>query len=124
MKKNSLKFIFISLLVLFLTGTSIAGDLKKKPEDKNPIFEYVKPGSSERDYDQNGIKDWWEMKHFGALLGSNINSDSDNDGFSDLIEYKFDSDPKNAEITPKSNTEIKYEYDSIGRIKKITRNVD
>ncbi len=105
MKKNSSKFIFISLLVLFLSGTLSAGNLSK-----------------EIDTDQNGIEDSWEIKYFGALLGTNINSDSDNDGFSNYTEYLSNTNPKDSGSKPVANSVISYEYDSIGRIKKITRN--
>ncbi|MCP3927191.1 MAG: hypothetical protein GY714_31925 [Desulfobacterales bacterium] len=78
--------------------------------------------NKDMDIDQNGIKDWWEIKNFEALLGSNINSDSDNDGFSNYAEYISNTNPKDSGSKPVANSVISYEYDSIGRIKKITRN--
>ncbi len=76
------------------------------------------------DTDRNGILDGWEIQYFGELLGENKFNDADNDGYSDFIEFKSNTIPTDSSSIPAAHTEIVYEYDSIGRIKKTTRNVD
>lgn len=52
------------------------------------------------DTDNDGIADEWEIQHVGSLSRMNANTDQDNDGLSDLNEFKlgsrpFDSDSDN-----------------------------
>jgi len=48
------------------------------------------------DTDGNGLPDWWELKHFGVLTGTNPNADPDHDGASNLFEYLTGMNPTNA----------------------------
>jgi hypothetical protein len=47
------------------------------------------------DTDGNGLGDAWETEHFGSL-GQSASSDPDGDGFSNRLEYLFNSDPNSA----------------------------
>jgi len=47
---------------------------------------------SSMDDNQNGVPDWWEIQ-YGLVNSSGINSDADEDGYSDLDEYFSDTDP-------------------------------
>ncbi len=103
MKKVKFLIIVTSVLQFFLFSNLYAND---------PL-----------DTDNNGILDGWEIQYFGELLGENKFNDSDNDGYSDYIEFKSNTIPTDSSSIPATHTEIIYEYDSIGRIKKTTRNI-
>ena len=45
------------------------------------------------DTDNDGIADEWEIQHVGSLSRMNANTDQDNDGLSDLNEFKLGSRP-------------------------------
>ena len=45
------------------------------------------------DTDADGIPDWWEMDRYGKLTVLNGTGDWDNDGVSDLDEYRADTHP-------------------------------
>lgn len=47
------------------------------------------------DTDVNGLPDWWELKYFGVLTGTNPNGDADHDGASNLFEYQTGTNPTN-----------------------------
>ncbi len=47
------------------------------------------------DTDGDGIRDEWELGHFGSLTNLSANSDWDADGFPDLHEYLAGSNPTN-----------------------------
>lgn len=70
------------------------------------------------DIDGDGMKDSWEMEHFGTL-SETADGDADSDGVSNHVEFLGNSDPNSAADKPKRGTY--YEYDEIGRIKKIIR---
>ncbi len=48
------------------------------------------------DTDGNGLPDWWELKYFGVLTGTNPGGDPDHDGASNLYEYLTGTNPTNA----------------------------
>jgi hypothetical protein len=48
------------------------------------------------DTDANGLPDWWELKYFGVLTGTDLNADPDHDGTSNLFEYLTGTNPTNA----------------------------
>jgi hypothetical protein len=48
------------------------------------------------DTDGNGLPDWWELKYFGVLTGTDPNGDPDHDGASNLFEYLSGTNPTNA----------------------------
>ncbi len=48
------------------------------------------------DTDGNGLPDWWELKYFGVLTGTDPNGDPDHDGVSNLNEYLTGTNPTNA----------------------------
>ncbi|XPV75368.1 MAG: Ig-like domain-containing protein [Desulfovibrio sp.] len=54
---------------------------------------FVPPEDSESD----GMADSWEMEHFGNLTTANANTDTDNDGLSDVKEYQKQTDPQKAD---------------------------
>jgi hypothetical protein len=70
----------------------------------------------DNDTDDDGLNDVWELANFGSLMYGR-DDDPDNDGFSNFVEMAGGSDPNNAGNKPKPGTY--YEYDSLGRIKKI-----
>jgi subtilisin family serine protease len=48
------------------------------------------------DADGNGLPDWWELKYFGHLTGTDPNADPDHDGMSNLAEWIAGTNPTNA----------------------------
>jgi len=65
------------------------------------------------DTDDNGLPDWWELKYFGVLTGTDPNADPDHDGVSNLNEYLAGTNPTNdasyfhiVSVTRGSPTEI------------------
>jgi len=68
------------------------------------------------DTDNDGLNDVWELAHFGSLMYGR-DDDPDNDGFSNFVEMAGGSDPNQPGSKPKPGSY--YEYDSLGRIKKI-----
>ena len=48
------------------------------------------------DTDGNGLPDWWELKFFGVLTGTDLNADPDHDGAPNLFEYLTGTNPTNA----------------------------
>ena len=57
------------------------------------------------DLDGDGLPDWWEVKHFGAITEQSGSDDYDNDGYTNLQEYASGTDPtvKNAQPTLMEN---------------------
>ena len=76
-------------------------------------------GATETDTDDDGLPDWWELTYFTDLNDVEYFGDNDNDGFKNFIEFKFGSQPNNTESKPKPG--CIYEYDALGRIKKVYR---
>jgi hypothetical protein len=68
--------------------------------------------------DGDGKPDYQELSYFGTTSGDE-STDRDNDGVPDFMELKYGSDPENANDMPEGV--IIYEYDGLGRIKKIYR---
>ena len=48
------------------------------------------------DTDANGLPDWWELKYFSVLTGTNPNADPDHDSVVNLNEYRTGTNPTNA----------------------------
>ena len=44
----------------------------------------------------NGLPDWWELKYFGVLTGTDPNADPDHNGVSNMNEYLAGTNPTNA----------------------------
>ena len=70
-------------------GMGISRVTKKINEDLSIIAKYEHENS---DTDEDGIPDWYEIKHFGALE-SNQSSDFDQDGFTNQKEIAFGQNP-------------------------------
>jgi len=51
-------------------------------------------GWLEMDFDQDGMPDWWERRHFGNT-SQTPDGDFDNDGLNNVLEYMAGSDPAN-----------------------------
>ena len=62
--------------------------------DRNAVLGL--PNWSIGDTDANGLPDWWELKYFSVLTGTNPNADPDHDGASNLAEYLAGTDPTDA----------------------------
>lgn len=54
------------------------------------------PNWTTGDTDGNGLPDWWELKYFAVLIGTDPNGDADRDGASNLYEYLSGTTPTNA----------------------------
>lgn len=54
------------------------------------------------DTDHDGMLDSWEEEFFGSIDGSDGTGDSDGDGYTDRLEYLYDSDPKDDKDMPPS----------------------
>jgi hypothetical protein len=78
-------------------------------------FSDVTPTS---DSDNDGEYDWWELAVF-STTNLSATSDTDGDGVTDFIEIKMDTDPRDPSDTPSGR--LRFEYDELGRIKKIMR---
>jgi hypothetical protein len=78
------------------------------------------PTVQDFDNDDDGLADWWEVKYAGMDLGllTSRNEDYDGDGVSNYIEFKLGSNPM---LNDLPGAGIHYEYDELGRIKKIFR---
>jgi hypothetical protein len=78
------------------------------------------PNETNTDNDGDGLPDAWEVQFAGLNLDSlaGRNGDADGDGISNWIEYKLGTNPLQAYG---KGPGIYYEYDKLGRIKKIER---
>ena len=81
-------------------------ELSTNPNDYNP------------DNDGDNLPDWWEVKYFGYTLENQPNEDADGDGVTNYVEYKLNANPALNDL-PGPGTH--YEYDALGRIKRIYR---
>jgi len=54
-------------------------------------FEYII-----RDDDQDGLPDWWEVKHFNGIESQSANSDTDMDGQTEMQEFLFQTYPNSS----------------------------
>ena len=79
--------------------------------DRNASFGI--PNWAVGDTDGNGPPDWWELKYFGVLTGTDPNADPDHDRVSNLNEYLAGTNPTNgnsyfhiAGLAPGSPTKI------------------
>jgi subtilisin family serine protease len=48
---------------------------------------------SHDDLDSDGLPDWWEFQYYNSLEIADATTDSDGDGFSDLVSYQAGVDP-------------------------------
>lgn len=88
--------------------------LTTNDDDENP-YTWTAEGMANDDWDGDGMKDTWEISHFGstnAALGAPL-EDWDLDGFLNLHEYEAGTDPTNAlslliatEVTPSTGNGI------------------
>lgn len=58
---------------------------------------------SNSDLDADGIPDWWEIKYFGNLATAGAESDRDQDGLTDLEEFRADTNP----VAPQSSLRLR-----------------
>jgi hypothetical protein len=77
------------------------------------------PTDGETDSDGDGLADGWELSYFTSLDIAEYHGDNDSDGIENFIEQKFETDPNDPESKPKPG--CTYEYDALGRIKKVYR---
>ena len=76
------------------------------------------PNLHDLDNDDDGLADWWEVKYFGYTLEHGYNADSDGDGVANYLEFKLGANPA---LNDLPGTGVHYEYDALGRIKRIFR---
>jgi hypothetical protein len=62
--------------------------------------------SADRDLDQDGMKDLWEIAHGLPDDRNNANEDSDGDGFTDMEEYTSETDPSDPKVSPPIESKI------------------
>ena len=72
--------------------------------------------SDQGDVDEDGMLDWWEIKYGLDPSSNDADGDIDNDGFSNIAEFKLDTVPNDEGSLP-SVTTI-YDYDSKGQVEK------
>ncbi len=70
------------------------------------------------DQDSDGLPDSWELQYGDLTTLTGRNDDNDGDGISNWIEYKLGTDPTAVNA---KGPGIYYQYDQLGRIKKIER---
>jgi len=58
-------------------------------------FDPTDPSDAIRDTSQNGLPDWWEITHFGAVGGIDASADPDSDGLTNLQEFQLGTNPHN-----------------------------
>ena len=76
------------------------------------------PNDGIADNDADKLLDRWELDYIGHL-DSGRKDDNDADGVNNYMEYKMGSNP--ADAADRAAPGIYYEYDGLGRIKKIIR---
>ncbi len=69
------------------------GDEYWDDEEIEKGYDPLDANSHPQDLNGNGIDDDWELKY--GISPQNGNEDTDNDGLSDLLEYKHNTDPTN-----------------------------
>jgi len=85
------------------------------------LHEYMlgtNPDSYDIDNDNDTLPDWFEFQFFGNL-SQRPNDDYDFDGFTNYQEYAAGGNPADRGNRP--NPGLYYEYDALGRLKKICR---
>lgn len=99
--------------------------LKDGDEDANHngIVDSGETDPCRSDTDADGMQDGWEVDWGFNPFFNDAGDDYDNDGISNLVEFKCDTNPVNKSIKPdiEPGPSITYEYDEFGRIKKIVR---
>ena len=83
---------------------AMIGDYRDIPEDL--------------DTDSDGLPDWWEVRYFSDTLVSGLSNDADGDGVINSVEFKLGANPA---INDLPGSGVHYEYDALGRIKRIYR---
>ena len=79
------------------------------------------PNSYDIDNDDDDLQDWWEITYFGSYTCQECgrNDDYDDDGVTNYFEFRLETNPANSGDYPTPGNY--YEYDALGRIKKIIR---
>jgi len=87
-------------LITWGGGSGVPGEVEEAPSMQSLHLTDISAGGyhslglipSSMDDNQNGIPDWWEIQ-YGLIDSQGIDSDSDEDGFSDMDEYYSDTNP-------------------------------
>jgi hypothetical protein len=78
----------------------------------------LNPANYDEDNDDDGLPDRWEINYFGLSLARGPKEDTDGDGVLNIFEFKLGANPTLKDLPGPG---IHYEYDALGRIKKIIR---
>jgi hypothetical protein len=78
----------------------------------------ISPTNYDEDNDEDGLPDRWEIDYFGLSLARGPKEDTDGDGVLNIFEFKLGANPTLKDLPGPG---IHYEYDDLGRIKKIIR---
>ena len=76
------------------------------------------PNLFNMDNDDDDLPDWWEVGHFGYTLANQPNEDADGDRVTNYVEFKLNANPAVKDLPGPG---LHYEYDALGRIKRIYR---
>ena len=76
------------------------------------------PNLYDMDNDDDQMPDWWEVQYFGYTLANQPNEDADGDGVTNYVEWKLNANPTANDLPGPG---LHYEYDALGRIKRIYR---
>jgi len=82
-----------------IEGTDVTENGRDQAGDTRPqgttwdIGAYEAPNFG--DIDDDGLPDWWEIAFFGSIYSQNAEDDSDNDGNSNIHEYRNRTNPTN-----------------------------
>lgn len=79
-------------------GSAVGATVSVSAEDA--LFLAKTGDVNANDADRDGLPDAWEIAQFGDLTTANATTDFDGDGFSDLVEFRWGTNPKDAASQP------------------------